>query len=230
MLYLAHLRVHTLLIATFALVIASAMSSNPFRLARTMAAIALLVIVPTFNAAGPTGHVLWKVGISGLANQRLAGGEVALTAITRTDALEEASLQRLGDRSGEGATFTPDLIYLPTGIRVMLVDPLPTHLNRSPKMSLAFAEHLIWYPTVLLAIWGLWRLRGLRSRSPDLVYVFITSLGLVAMWALVKGNFGTASRHRGEFVWAALIFAAVGTEDLLDRRKLRTKPGKPEPL
>jgi len=63
MLYLAHLRVHTLLIATFALVIASAMSSNPFRAARTMAAIALLVIVPTFSAAGPTGHVLWKVGM-----------------------------------------------------------------------------------------------------------------------------------------------------------------------
>jgi len=28
-----------------------------------MAAIALLVIVPTFSAAGPTGHVLWKVGM-----------------------------------------------------------------------------------------------------------------------------------------------------------------------
>ena len=97
-------------------------------------------------------------------------------------------------------------------------------------MSLAFAEHLIWYPTVLLAMWGLWRLIGLRSRSSDLVYVLVTSLGLITMWALVEGNFGTAYRHRGEFVWAALIFAAVGTEDLLDRRKLRAKPGKPEPL
>jgi hypothetical protein len=97
-------------------------------------------------------------------------------------------------------------------------------------MRPAFAEHLIWYPTVLLAMWGLWRLRGLRSRSPDLVYVLVTSLGLIAMWALVEGNFGTAYRHRGEFVWAALIFAAIGTEDLLDRRKLRAKPSKEEPL
>ena len=267
MLYLVHLRIHTLLIATLALVIASAMSSNPFRAARTMAAIALLVIVPTFSAAGPAGHVLWKVGVSGLADQRVAGAEGALTAITR---LDEGALARLGEaapqqsgegatlaaelegaltaitrgagrhrarlgkaapqQSGEGATFAADLMYLPTGIRVMLVDPLPTHLGRSPRMSLAFAEHLIWYPTVLLAMWGLWRLIGLRSRSSDLVYVLVTSLGLITMWALVEGNFGTAYRHRGEFVWAALIFAAVGTEDLLDRRKLRAKPGKPEPL
>ena len=239
MLYLVHLRIHTLLIATFALVIASAMSSKPFRAARTMAAIALLVIVPTFSAAGPAGHVLWKVGISGLADQRIAGGEGALTAITRLDDAYylRADGSRIGDPGGhgrrvssEGATFAADLMYLPTGIRVMLVDPLPTHLDRSPRMSLAFAEHLIWYPTLLLALWGLWRLKGLRSRSSDLVYVLVTSLGLITMWALVEGNFGTAYRHRGEFVWAALIFAAVGTEDLLDRRKLRAKPGKPEPL
>ena len=256
MIYLVHLRIHTLLVASLALVIASAMSSNPFRAARTMAAVALLVIVPTFSAAGPAGHVLWKVGLTGLADQRVAGAEGALTAISRAraqrladqraaggeGALDEAAALQQSDggaldeaaalqqSDGGAATFTADLMYLPTGIRVMLIDPLPTHLNRSPRMRPAFAEHLIWYPTVLLAMWGLWRLRGLRSRSPDLVYVLVTSLGLIAMWALVEGNFGTAYRHRGEFVWAALIFAAIGTEDLLDRRKFRAKPSKQEPL
>jgi len=232
MFYLVHLRIHTLLVAALALVIASAMSNSPFRAARTMAAITLLVIVPTFSAAGPGGHLLWKVGFSGLADQRAAGGEGALTAISPLAraqlTLEEAAALQ---QSGEGAaTFTADLRYLPTGIRVMLVDPLPTHLNRSPRMRPAFAEHLIWYPTVLLAMWGLWRLRRFRSRSPDLVYVLVTSLGLITMWALVEGNFGTAYRHRGEFVWAALIIAAIGTEDLLDRRKFRAKPSKQEPL
>jgi hypothetical protein len=102
----------------------------------------------------------------------------------------------------------------------MLLDPLPTHLGQGSKTTLAFAEHLIWYPTLLLAVWGL---RGLRSRSPDLTYVFITSVGLVTMWALVEGNFGTAYRHRAEFVWAAIVFAAVGAEDLLRRRRNETQ-------
>ena len=126
----------------------------------------------------------------------------------------------LGHKELDRPSFLDDLGYLPTGIRVMLLDPLPTHLGQGSRTILAFAEHLIWYPTLLLAVWGL---RGLRSRSPDLIYAFITSVGLVTMWALVEGNFGTAYRHRGEFVWAVVVFAAVGAEDLLRRRRNETQ-------
>jgi hypothetical protein len=186
-----------------------------------MAAIALLVIVPTFSAAGPAGHVLWKVGTSGLANQRVAGADGARTAIvpeTTTAAIVPETTT--GHKELDRPSLIDDLGYLPTGIRVMLLDPLPTHLGQGSRTTLAFAEHLIWYPTLLLAVWGL---RGLRSRSPDLIYVFITSAGLVTMWALVEGNFGTAYRHRGEFVWAVVVFAAVGAEDLLRRRRNETQ-------
>jgi hypothetical protein len=120
----------------------------------------------------------------------------------------------------DSPSLADDLGYLPTGIRVMLLDPLPTHLGQGSRTTLAFSEHLIWYPTLLLAVWGL---RGLRSRSPDLIYVFITFLGLITMWALVEGNFGTAYRHRAEFVWAAIVFAAVGAEDLLRQRRNETQ-------
>ena len=37
------------------------------------------------------------------------------------------------------------------------------------------------------------------------------------MWALVEGNFGTAYRHRGEFVWVAILFAGLGIDRILMR-------------
>ena len=116
-------------------------------------------------------------------------------------------------------TITDDLLYLPSGLRSMLLDPLPPQLARSSKLRLAFAEHLVWYPALLLAIVGLSAVRG---RSPELVFTVLVGVGLVTMWALVEGNFGTAFRHRGEIVWAVLLLAGIGAERLL-HSKLATR-------
>ncbi len=223
-LYLLHLRIHTLLIASLAIVIASALTRSSLRTARTVAAIALLITIPTLSDAGLAGHRYWRIGTSGLVELRQAGADGALTAIvpgvtTTTTATTATTATTIDHEEPDSPTLVDDLGYLPTGIRVMLLDPLPTHLGQGSRTILAFAEHLIWYPTLLLAVWGL---RGLRSRSPDLIYAFITSVGLVTMWAFVEGNFGTAYRHRGEFVWAAIVFAAVGAEDLLRQRRNET--------
>jgi len=83
-------------------------------------------------------------------------------------------------------------------------------------LALPFVEHLIWYPLLLLAVFGL---PEVRRGGADLAYVALVAFGLATMWALVEGNFGTAFRHRGEVVWAVVVLAAVGAERLLKRRK-----------
>ena len=106
-------------------------------------------------------------------------------------------------------------MYLPTGIRVMLIDPLPNQLENNVRMVLAFIEHLIWYPLLALCILGI---PSVRRGSAELAFTALIATGLVAMWALVEGNFGTAYRHRGEFVWAVIVFAGIGAERLARRR------------
>jgi hypothetical protein len=39
----------------------------------------------------------------------------------------------------DSPSLADDLGYLPTGIRVMLLDPLPTHLGQGSRTILAFA-------------------------------------------------------------------------------------------
>jgi hypothetical protein len=39
-------------------------------------------------------------------------------------------------------------------------------------------------------------------------------LGTIAMWALIDRNFGTAYRHRGEFLWAVVVLGALGYRKL----------------
>jgi len=66
-----------------------------------------------------------------------------------------------------------------------------------------------------------------RQRNPELTFTLLILLGLATMWALVEGNFGTAYRHRGEFVWATIVFAGIGTDRLVAQRRDRTKPSTP---
>ena len=112
------------------------------------------------------------------------------------------------------STLTDDVLYLPKGIRVMLLDPLPHHITRSPSLFVALLEHLLWYPALILAAIGIYSNRNTLFRrttgSPELLYVFLLLCGLIVMWGLVEGNFGTAFRHRGEFVWAVAVFTGLG--------------------
>ena len=116
-----------------------------------------------------------------------------------------------------------ELRHLPVGLRVMLLDPMPSHLNRSASLRYPFIEHLLWYPILVLALIGL-----ARNRIPTsmLTYSLLVLLGSAAMWGAIEGNFGTAYRHRAEFAWVAILFAATGFHHLVETR---TK-GRPNPL
>jgi hypothetical protein len=85
-------------------------------------------------------------------------------------------------------------------------------------LYLAFAEHLIWYPALLLCFYGAIRR---RKWSADLIFAGLLGVGLCSMWALAEGNFGTAFRHRTEFVWVVFLFAGIGIQQISDDLKKR---------
>jgi hypothetical protein len=345
--YISHLRVHTLIVGCIALIIVAAWKSVTYRAIRVSTLFLLLLIVPLRAGSGPAGQEVTQVGISGMAEQRQAGAANASTAVV-TPPLGETVVQLLedfddlvenlsdfsgiasggdpispeeggdpispeegGDRiSPEEATViisrgttvlvlahqelyeleaeafndgffdkslqprltailsnlsevhtplsrlalhgsthtstaqtvdlvaevqlaqdrltnlsvylnkkTPstlidDVLYLPKAIRVMLLDPLPHHFTRSPNLLIALLEHLLWYPILILAAIGIYSNRNtlfrLNTGSPELLFALLLTCGLTVMWGLVEGNFGTAFRHRGEFVWAVITLAGLG--------------------
>ena len=115
-----------------------------------------------------------------------------------------------------------DIMYLPVGVRVMIIDPLPSRLNGNTKVIMAFIEHIFWYPLLILSFIGIRKF----WRKPDLLFASMLGMGIISKWALVEGNFGTAYRHRGEFVWIIIIFAAIGLEKYIEKRKQRSKESK----
>ena len=270
LLYLSHLRAHTLVTTCFAVLLSVVWRPSPLRPARIAISMVLLLLVPLAAGVGLSGHQLWRIGLFGMEEQRQAGAIGASTALVeipvhtelshaalRLSELETEYLRLSDDLQGAGddlqgagddlqkarrnyeywldkagsvtpSTIADDLMYLPTGIRVMLIDPLPNQLENNPRMILAFIEHLIWYPLLALCILGI---PSVRRGSAELVFTALIATGLVAMWALVEGNFGTAYRHRGEFVWAVIVFAGIGAERLASRRSAIAEhlqhPGSP---
>jgi hypothetical protein len=110
--------------------------------------------------------------------------------------------------------LSENLRYLPRGVAVVLFWPYPWQATSNAAVRVARLENLVWYPVLLVGLIGLGQV--LRHRAVLLVPLLLAGgLGLAS--ALTEGNFGTAYRHRGEFVWVAAILAAVGA-DALDRR------------
>ena len=159
-------------------------------------------------------------GQSQLVQIRHQGAEDASTALTETVKDEYGTIITPVSFSSYG--LVDDIMYLPVGVRVMVIDPLPSRLNGNTKVVMAFIEHIFWYPLLIFSFIGLRKF----WRKPDLLFASMLGMGIISKWALVEGNFGTAYRHRGEFVWIMIIFAAIGLEKYIERRKQRSKESK----
>lgn len=110
-----------------------------------------------------------------------------------------------------GSSIGRNLKHLPTGLSVMLVRPFPWSDAASPGVRMAQIETVFWYPLLLLALVGLgssWRARRI------LCYPLLFGGAILLTYALVEGNFGTAFRHRAEFVWVVALFAAFGVRSI----------------
>ncbi len=229
MFFLAHLRVHTLTTACIAAIITLATTAKNQRTAKVLAVMLLLAVLPLTVNAGIFSHNTFMLtpNLGGIRNNMALN---ARTAIGNPSEVEEVrEIARLEEAI---ATSTPsgvaDILYLPTGLRVMLLDPLPNQLDQSPNMRYAFAEHLLWHPLLLLALIGIVARRA--SLTPGLVFTLLVTGGLATMWALVEGNFGTAYRHRGKLVWGVVVLAGIGLDHLLNNRRPYSRDRKQESL
>lgn len=206
--YLSTLRLHTLVVCCIALVAATGWRRGHWRIQFMALTAALLLVVPWAAGAGIAGIDILRLGASGLEQQRQAAAVGGASAFGNSMTIEALR----------------DILYLPTGLRIMLIDPLPIHLDQGAGVLLAFFEHIVWYPILVLAIYGV---SAVRQRRPELIFTLLMLVGLATMWALVEGNFGTAFRHRGEFVWATLVLAGIGADRLLSRHRSRPTPSYP---
>jgi hypothetical protein len=111
-----------------------------------------------------------------------------------------------------------DLACAPYALRMVLVDPFPNQLDKSRSLIAPLLEQLIWLPLLGLAIGAI---RRIRRHSQQLGFPLILITGLVLQWSLIDRVFGTAYRHRTEFVWVVILFAAVCIDQML---KVRTSP------
>jgi hypothetical protein len=127
--------------------------------------------------------------------------------------------------SGEEEEFlSPTIRHVPKGLSVMLLEPYPWVDPPSERVRGAQLETIMWYPLLALAFVGI--VFGLRNRAQRMLLMFpaLVGSGIAVMYALVEGNFGTAYRHRGEFVWVVVLMAAQGGYAL----KRRVRPSRRE--
>lgn len=126
----------------------------------------------------------------------------------------------------EGAgSLTSDIRHLPRGLSIMLLEPYPWEWGDNSRVNIARLETLLWYPLLLLSVIGLWP--ALREARSTTLFPLAFGAGTLLVYALSEGNFGTAYRHRGEFVWVVVLLAAVGAEWLWERSRGRDAvPGR----
>ena len=231
LIFLSRVRSHTLLCVSIALIL-SLLLSKPKRWLLLASTGALVVLVPWISLGDPASKsVLTRLSID-LEDQRIAGAVGADTAIVEPQKpsptesehnTEVADTSPTADqrepvivdqRQGEPSFFSTlgrNLAYFPSGAKVMLFDPMPWNIDGNKKLMLALMEHLIWYPLVGLAVLGVFRRKTLRAH---LIFAALSWGGLTLMWGQIEGNFGTAFRHRTEFVWAVFVFAGLGLDRL----------------
>ena len=215
---LGYLREYTLVIASWAMMLAVLVGPRPQRLPRIAGALVIGVLIPwtVFNG-GPAGLELVK---SSPAPSDIRAG----MTVGASSAIAGASSASASATSGEVGA---DLSYLPRGVLAMLVQPYPWQATDSTYMKVARANAIIWYPLLLLAFLGLLTLRPRHLRV--MAFPLLAGGAILISYALVEGNLGTAFRHRGELEWVIALLAAFGLWRLarwrVERRNLSHADG-----
>lgn len=231
---LAHLRVHTLVAACWAASLAALLAPGPGRLRRMSAVILLSVAVPMMYGLGPAGLRLASDAAATLEARRTNNAVGAATAFVPPPPKSAPAAPSGGPVASPpaGGAVKPvpapagepsggtSLGALPRGLSVMLLEPYPTvDTFQNRRVALALAENLVWWPLLLLALFGL--RTSIRNRAV-VAFPVLVSGAVVLLYALSEGNFGTAYRHRGEVVWAVALLAAFGAYELRVIRERRS--------
>lgn len=107
-----------------------------------------------------------------------------------------------------------NLLHLPVGTAFVIGAPFP-FTWRSTNEAATLPEIALWYPTVVLACFGVvW---AVRRRRWELAYPIGVGALIFLLFALIEGNTGTLVRHRSMLIPYAVILAAVGASWRLGR-------------
>jgi len=114
------------------------------------------------------------------------------------------------------STLRGALTYLPLGLVYFLFAPFPWAITSTLQL-ITLPETLLWYALVPFTIVGL--RRGLRREHASGLLIMGVLAISVSSYALVEGTFGTAYRHRSQFLPLFFVFAAQGLRWWRVRRK-----------
>jgi hypothetical protein len=249
--YLSTLRDHTMVVAAWAGLLGVVVAGGRRWAARVALALVVAVGVPWLAGTGPAGAKLVRDNAGSVAEQRTLGAEDAATALVHpsappstsspsspvpstpspspvgTETNTPGSIQdSFGGSTRTAGSFRDNLEYLPHGLAAMMLEPYPWQPVHSGRVRLAKVDDLLWYPMLALVVLGLASV--IRCRRV-LAYPVFAAAGSATMWALVEGNFGTAFRHRGEFVWAVAVLAGAGVATLARIRERTAGDARPSP-
>lgn len=235
LLVLGHLRLHTLVVACWALAMSAPFGRREQRAARVGGAAIVALAVPLVLGMGPAGISFVRHGTSTLEQRRLGNAQNAATAFVKPDRAPSAPVEPGGgsivgpqvppedvttavsDPAPE-ASATHSLRALPRGLSVMVLEPYPWTTPTNNKVLLAAREGLLWWPLLSLAALGVASWPRYRR---TLSFPLLCAGGILIMYSASEGNFGTAYRHRGELVWAVALFAGVGVARVIEYRARR---------
>ena len=197
---LSHLRDQSFVIAVWALAVALLLGSGRDWPRRALFGVAVLLVFPAVLGYG-LGGIPWIRDASPEVEVRRTGNAVGASTALTCDATK-------GGISGK-------IEHLPCGLPAVVLRPYPWETDGTTSVRLARLEALLWYPLLILSIYGLFR--G-WSRRRWLGFPALYAGAIVLVYALTEGNIGTAYRHRAEAVWAVALFAALAAQTIADRR------------
>ncbi len=115
-------------------------------------------------------------------------------------------------RSGTAETlaFTRTISYLPRGLAYALFSPFPWDVRRAVDLA-TLPEQILWYAMLIAAPVSLWRRRP-AWRSIGVLVLYVG--GLLLVFSLTEGNYGTLFRHRSMVIPFVTLLASPGLIEL----------------
>lgn len=104
------------------------------------------------------------------------------------------------------------ILFAPLSAFFFLFTPFPWHIDDTLTM-VAFLENILfYYPLVWLSL----RAMNRHSHHPVALGPILFLLVGALLYGIVEGNIGTALRHRAQFTWVFIVFAAPAVVRLWD--------------
>lgn len=252
MVALGYLRLYSLVVAAWALMLTAWAGPRAHRLPRTIGAIALGVGFPwlAFDL-GPAGFDLTR-SAGNLSERRALNAESANTAFV---APYSSQVRRpWASRASSSGCSTPAPASERAGSRRCAEELFGATPPQAPRLESGLSDNLRHLPlglSVVLfepvpwrpggsaflqlaraeaVVWygvlasALAGLFALRRWFSVALFPLVVGAGTLLMYALTEGNIGTAYRHRGEFVWVVALAAGFGAFQIARWRSRSRQP------